>query len=32
LNGKCAEVNLKTGIYRLTGRAKGLLEPKKKDR
>lgn len=30
LNGKCAEVNLKTGIYRLTGRAKGLLEPKKK--
>lgn len=32
LNGKCAEVNLKTGIYRLTGRAKGLLEPKKKER
>lgn len=29
LNGKCAEVNLKTGIYRLTGRAKGLVQPKK---
>ncbi len=32
LNGKCAEVNLKTGIYRLTGRAKGLVQPEKKDR
>lgn len=32
LNGKCAEVNLKTGIYRLTGRAKGLVQPQKKDR
>ena len=32
LNGKCAEVNLKTGIYRLTGRAKGLVQPRKKDR
>jgi lipopolysaccharide export system protein LptA len=32
LNGKCAEVNLKTGIYRLTGRAKGLVQPDKKDR
>lgn len=31
LNGKCAEVNLKTGIYRLTGRAKGLVQPRKKD-
>lgn len=30
LNGKCAEVNLKTGIYRLTGRAKGLVQPRKK--
>ena len=28
LNGKCAEVNLKTGIYKLTGRAKGLVQPK----
>jgi len=25
-------VNLKTGIYRLTGRAKGLVQPEKKDR
>ncbi len=32
LNGKCAEVNLKTGIYRLTGRATGLVQPEKKDR
>jgi lipopolysaccharide export system protein LptA len=32
LNGKCAEVNLNTGIYRLTGRAKGLVQPEKKDR
>ncbi|MPY72785.1 MAG: hypothetical protein GEU87_00850 [Alphaproteobacteria bacterium] len=32
LNGKCAEVNLKTGIYRLTGRATGLVQPRKKDR
>lgn len=32
LNGKCAEVNLKTGIYRLTGRAKGLVQPRSKDR
>jgi len=32
LNGKCAEVNLKTGIYRLTGNAKGLVQPRKKDR
>ncbi len=32
LNGKCAEVNLKTGIYRLTGRATGLVLPEKKDR
>lgn len=32
LNGKCAEVNLKTGIYRLTGRAKGLVLPQQKDR
>jgi lipopolysaccharide export system protein LptA len=32
LNGKCAEVNLITGIYRLTGRAKGLVQPEKKDR
>lgn len=31
LNGNCAEVNLKTGIYRLTGRAKGLVQPRKKD-
>ncbi|MCG8546265.1 MAG: hypothetical protein MJE12_18865 [Alphaproteobacteria bacterium] len=30
LNGKCAEVNLKTGIYRLTGRAKGLVAPSTK--
>jgi len=32
LNGKCAEVNLKTGIYRLTGRASGLVQPRQKDR
>jgi lipopolysaccharide export system protein LptA len=32
LNGKCAEVDLKTGIYRLTGRATGLVQPRKKDR
>jgi lipopolysaccharide export system protein LptA len=32
LNGKCAEVNLKTGIYRLTGRATGLVQPRQKDR
>ena len=32
LNGKCAEVNLKTGIYRLTGNAKGLVQPRQKDR
>jgi lipopolysaccharide export system protein LptA len=32
LNGKCAEVNLKTGIYRLTGRATGLVLPEKKGR
>ena len=32
LNGKCAEVNLKTGIYRLTGRATGLVQPDKKGR
>ena len=32
LNGKCAEVNLKTGIYRLTGRAKGLVQPGERDR
>jgi lipopolysaccharide export system protein LptA len=32
LNGKCAEVNLKTGIYRLTGRASGLVQPEKKDK
>lgn len=32
LNGKCAEVNLNTGIYRLTGRAKGLMQPDKKER
>lgn len=30
LNGECAEVNLNTGIYRLTGRAQGLVIPKKK--
>lgn len=29
LNGECAEVNLKTSIYRLTGRAQGLVIPKK---
>jgi len=28
LNGKCAEVNLRTGIYKLTGRAKGLVQPR----
>jgi len=32
LNGKCAEVNFKTGIYRLTGRAQGLVQPRQKDR
>ncbi|MEM9682862.1 MAG: LptA/OstA family protein [Pseudomonadota bacterium] len=32
LNGKCAEVNLKTGIYRLTGSAKGLLQSGERDR
>lgn len=31
LNGECAEVNLNTSIYRLTGRAQGLVIPKKKD-
>jgi len=30
LNGECAEVNLNTSIYRLTGRARGLVIPKKK--
>jgi lipopolysaccharide export system protein LptA len=30
LNGECAEVNLNTSIYRLTGRAQGLVIPKKK--
>lgn len=29
LNGKCAEVNLRTGIYKLTGRAKGLVQPRR---
>lgn len=29
LNGECAEVNLNTSIYRLTGRARGLVIPKK---
>lgn len=29
LNGKCAEVNLRTGIYKLTGRAKGLVLPRR---
>lgn len=29
LNGECAEVNLNTSIYRLTGRAQGLVIPKK---
>ena len=32
LNGKCADVNLKTGIYKLTGRAKGLVQPKGRKR
>lgn len=32
LNGECAEVNLHTSIYRLTGRAQGLVIPKKKKR
>jgi len=31
LNGECAEVNLSTNIYRLTGRAQGLVIPKKKE-
>jgi len=30
LNGECAEVNLNTSIYRLTGRAQGLVIPKQK--
>lgn len=30
LNGQCAKVNLKSGIYRLTGRAAGLVIPKQK--
>ena len=30
LNGECAEVNLSTSIYRLTGRAQGLVIPEKK--
>jgi len=30
LNGECAEVNLNTSIYRLTGRAQGLVIPKRK--
>lgn len=32
LNGKCAEVNLRTGIYKLTGRAKGLVQPRQPNR
>ena len=30
LKGKCADVNLKTGIYRLKGRATGLVMPTRK--
>lgn len=32
LNGKCAEVNLRTGIYKLTGRAKGLVQPRQEQK
>ena len=32
LNGKCAEVNLRTGIYKLTGRAKGLVQPRREQK
>jgi len=30
LNGQCADVNLKTGIYRMKGRASGLVMPTRK--